>query len=169
VIDAARLAEARGARVHFVLVGDGNQRSTLQSRAQGLSQIEFRPLLAQSEYDAALAGADILLVTQRASVRDMAFPSKLTSYLGAGRPVIASVGRESATAIELSRGGCAVVVPPDDPHALLTAALKIGADPALGAELVRAARAYYLRELDAVTLRSRFVKFVEDAVSAGRP
>jgi putative colanic acid biosynthesis glycosyltransferase WcaI len=167
VVDAARLAESRGARVHFVLVGDGNQRSILESRALGLSRIEFRPLLAQPEYDGALSGADILLVTQRSSVRDMAFPSKLTSYLGAGRPVVASVGRESATAIELSRAGCAVVVPPDDPEALLSAVLRIGSDPALAAELVRAARAFYLRELDAVALRSRFVRFVEDAVSAG--
>jgi glycosyltransferase involved in cell wall biosynthesis len=169
VVDAARLAEERGSRVYFVLIGDGNQRSILQSRARDLRRIEFRPLLAQEDYDAALAGSDILLVTQRSSVLDMAFPSKLTSYLAAARPIIASVAPDSATAVELSRANCAVIVPPGDADALLTAAERIGSDPDAQVQMTRAARAYYLSELDAVVLRSRFVRFVEESTPALEP
>ena len=52
-----------------------------------------------------LAAADVLAVTQRASVLDMSVPSKLTSYFAAGRPVVASVAAEGGTAQEVRRSG----------------------------------------------------------------
>ncbi len=50
-----------------------------------------------------LEAADALIVNQRASVTDMALPSKLTAYFAAGRPVIGAVAPDSETAAELRR------------------------------------------------------------------
>ena len=67
----------------------------------------------------------MLIVNQRGTVADMAFPSKLTSYFPAGRPVIAAVAAQSDTAREVESAGGGVVVPADDPAALAAEILSL--------------------------------------------
>jgi colanic acid biosynthesis glycosyl transferase WcaI len=68
-----------------------------------------------------LEAADVLVVNQQGTVGDMAFPSKLTSYFAAGRPIIAATALHSETAHEIHAATARVVVPPDDPLALAAA------------------------------------------------
>lgn len=136
--------------LRVVLMGDGNQREHLRSLAGGLPNLDFLPPADDEEFPEVLAAADVLAVTQRASVVDMSVPSKLTSYFAAGRPVVASVAREGGTALEVARSGAGVVVPPEDPHALLDAVRALAEDPgradALGARGPRYAAAHLSRE-----------------------
>lgn len=128
VLEAARLADQSQSRVRFVLMGDGNQRRRLEELANGIKSIEFMPPLPGDDFMDALAAADILLVNELPGVKDMAVPSKLTSYFNAGVPVIAATDAGSVTASEIaaSRGG--VRVDAGDPQALLTAAETLGRD-----------------------------------------
>lgn len=122
VVNAARLAQEQESPVRFVLMGDGNQRRELQTMATDLRHLQFLPPLPGSDFMEALAAADVLLVNELPGVRDMAVPSKLTSYFNAGVPVIAATDEGSVTAGELaaSRGG--IRVDAADPQALLEAA-----------------------------------------------
>lgn len=128
VINAARLAQRRGSRVRFVLMGDGNQRKHLQSLASGMGHIDFIPPLPGDEFLLALAAADVLLVNELPDVKEMAVPSKLTSYFNAGVPVLAATDAESVTAMEISASGGGLRVDPADPSALLEAAEALGGD-----------------------------------------
>lgn len=94
LVEAARLADQEAAPVRIVLMGDGNQRAHLQQLAAGVSSLSFLPPADTAEFPEVLAAADVLAVTQKASVLDMSLPSKLTSYFMTGRPVIASVAAE---------------------------------------------------------------------------
>ncbi|NEE17733.1 glycosyltransferase, partial [Streptomyces sp. SID7499] len=76
LVDTARIAPD----VRVVLMGDGNQRDALRARAEGLANVDFLEPAAAEEFTDVLAAADVLAVTQRASVLDMSVPSKLTSY-----------------------------------------------------------------------------------------
>ncbi|MET7370373.1 glycosyltransferase [Streptomyces sp. NPDC005566] len=133
LIELARLAPD----IRVVLMGDGNQREALRDRAGGLPNIDFLPPAGADDFTEVLAAADVLAVTQRASVLDMSVPSKLTSYFVSGRPVVASVADEGGTADEVRRSGAGVLVAPEDPAALLDAVRKLAGDPeaadALGA------------------------------------
>lgn len=128
VLDAARLAQKRGSRVRFILMGDGNQRRTLEAMATGLDHLTFLPPLPEDEFLTALAAADILLVNELPGMKDMAVPSKLTSYFNAGRPVIAATDENSVTAMEIQASHGGLRVDAADPEALLTAAERIGCD-----------------------------------------
>ncbi|MEU8674807.1 glycosyltransferase [Streptomyces sp. NPDC048560] len=134
LVDTARLAPD----VRVVLMGDGNQRETLRALAGNLPNIEFLPPAGADEFTDVLAAADVLAVTQRASVLDMSVPSKLTSYFVSGRPVVASVADEGGTADEVRRSGAGVLVAPEDPAALVAAVRKLTEDAtaagALGAQ-----------------------------------
>lgn len=129
VVEAARLAEEQGSSLQFVLMGDGNQRRHLEELGHGVANLQFLDPLSTDEYAAALASADILLVNELAGVKDMSVPSKLTSYFVTGRPVLAAVESESATAGEIEASGAGRVVRSDDPRHLLGAAEEMSADP----------------------------------------
>lgn len=122
VVHAARLAEEQGSDVRFVLMGDGNQRRHLESMAKNLKHLQFVSPLPDTEFMEALAAADVLLVNELPGVRDMAVPSKLTSYFNAGVPVIAATDEGSVTAGELAVSRAGIRVDAANPQALLEAA-----------------------------------------------
>ncbi|MFI9075541.1 glycosyltransferase [Streptomyces sioyaensis] len=129
LVEAARLADQEAAPVRFVLMGDGNQRAHLQQLAAGSCALTFLPPAGAEEFPEVLAAADVLAVTQKASVLDMSLPSKLTSYFMTGRPVIASVAAEGGTAQEVLRSGAGTVIAPEDSKALLAEVRALAADP----------------------------------------
>ncbi|MGW9175466.1 glycosyltransferase [Streptomyces decoyicus] len=129
LVEAARLADQEAAPVRIVLMGDGNQRAHLQRLAEGVSSLSFLPPADAQEFPDVLAAADVLAVTQKASVLDMSLPSKLTSYFMTGRPVIASVAAEGGTAQEVLRSGAGSVIAPEDPKALLAEVRALADDP----------------------------------------
>lgn len=128
VLKAGRLASERGSRVRFVLMGDGNQRRTLEAMASKSDHVEFVAPLPGDEFVQALTAADLLLVNELPGLKDMAVPSKLTSYFNAGRPVLAATDASSVTAMEIEASGGGVRVNPADPAALLDAAERVGSD-----------------------------------------
>ena len=127
LVEAARLLTRGSALV--VLVGDGSQRRALESQASGLRNVRFAGLVADDLYPVVLAAADVLVVNERPSVGAMALPSKITSYLAAGRPILAAVADGGASHRELlGTGGAAWTVPAGDPAALATALASLAQD-----------------------------------------
>lgn len=129
VVEAARHAASVGAPVRFVLMGDGSQRGALQEIGRGLEALEFRSQVDDTTFGQALAAADVLLVNEKAGVKEMAVPSKLTSYFRAGRPVLAATDAGSTTAEELGAAEAGVRIDAGDPAALVAAATALARDP----------------------------------------
>jgi colanic acid biosynthesis glycosyl transferase WcaI len=76
-----------------------------------------------------LAASDLCLLTQQKSVSESAFPSKIVTYLAAGRPVIASVNPNCEIAETIQESEAGMIVAPEDGPALLSAIQKLrGAD-----------------------------------------
>ncbi|WP_432108731.1 glycosyltransferase family 4 protein [Streptomyces sp. AA1529] len=161
LIGTARLL--RGERLRIVLMGDGNQRRHLDRLAAPLPGVELLPPADEADFPEVLAAADVLAVTQRASVLDMSVPSKLTSYFAAGRPVLASVAGSGGTAGEIRRSGAGVLVPPEDPAALADGLRGLAADPARAAALGAAGRAYATGHLGRTAALARLTALLEEA------
>ncbi|MBW1601134.1 glycosyltransferase family 4 protein [Streptomyces sp. JJ66] len=164
LVEAARL----GPDVRVVLMGDGNQRETLARLAQGVPNLEFLPPAADGDFPEVLAAADVLTVTQRASVLDMSVPSKLTSYFAAGRPVLASVAASGGTAEEVRRSGAGVLVEPEDPGALLRAVRELAADPEAARKLGAAGPAHVAAHLSREAGLARYDALVDEALAMSR-
>jgi colanic acid biosynthesis glycosyl transferase WcaI len=126
---AAAKADSRDSPIRFVLMGDGSQREAIQELANGTSRVSFHPFVDAAELPNVLAAADVLLISERDSVVDMSLPSKLTSYFAAGRPVVAAVHPNGATAREVERAGAGVVSPAGQPPELLAAVLELRRHP----------------------------------------
>jgi glycosyltransferase involved in cell wall biosynthesis len=127
VIQAAR--HVRDDRIRVVLVGDGSQRAALANQAEGASNVELAPPVSTALYPVLLAAADVLLINERPGIGEMALPSKLTSYLAAGRLVVAAVPPDGPSARELRISGAAVLVLPGEPNQLAAVLDNIAGDP----------------------------------------
>ncbi|MFF5704858.1 glycosyltransferase [Streptomyces sp. NPDC012794] len=155
--------------VRFVLMGDGSQRAALASLAAGVPNLEIIPPAADGEFPDVLAAADVLAVTQHAGVLDMSVPSKLTSYFQAGRPVVASVAAQGGTAQEVERSGAGVLVPPEDPEALLKAVRSLAEDPEAAEALGAAGPAHVAAHLSREAGLARIDALIDEALGGPRP
>lgn len=166
VVHAARLAQTRMPGVRFVFMGDGNQRARLQELAAGLTNVTFLPPSDASAFPGILAAADVLLINERASLLDMALPSKLTSYLMAGRPIVAAVSPEGWTAREVRTTGAGLVVPAEDPAALVDAVATIAADPDRARQMGEAGPRYAESRLSAPVILEQASAFIRTILNA---
>lgn len=169
VVDAARIADERGASVQFVLVGDGGERSKLEERARGIARITFVDHLDDTEYRLALFAADVLLVNEKPGVAAMAVPSKLTSYFDAGRPVVAATDPGGITASEVAAADAGVVVSAGDPTALLDAVLAVRSDADAAARFGLNGRRYRAAVLDERVALEQWVNMIEGAAEIPKP
>jgi colanic acid biosynthesis glycosyl transferase WcaI len=160
LLDTAALL--RGAGVRIVLAGDGNDRNRLERRARelALANLDFIELQPPGRWEAVMQAADVLLVNQRASVTDMSLPSKLTSYFGAGRAVVAAASADSETAREIESAGAGLVVPPADPAAFRGAILSLLTDHVRAKELGASGRTYAENVLSPTTVLSEYESFL---------
>lgn len=160
VIAAARLAETVGARMRFVLLGDGNQREKLESLGRSITTLQLISPLPDEEYRAALLAADVLLVNETPSVGDMAVPSKITSYFTSGNPIVAATRADSITASEILQSGSGLVVRPDDPGELLSAVRQLGTDRELARRMGQAGAEFCSRSLSMSTAIDQFESWI---------
>ena len=161
VIAAAALAETLEKPVRFVLMGDGNQRPTLEQAGAGISTLEMIAPLPDARYREALLAADVLLVNEKATVGDMAVPSKITSYFTSGNPVVAATRADSITAAEIRTSGGGLVVAPESPVDLLNAVEKLGHDRTLAEQLGQAGMDFCTRTLSQATALDHFEEWVQ--------
>ena len=144
VIEAARLASSRDDGLTFVLAGDGNRRAELEALASRyrLHNVRFLPSTDAEAYADLLSAADALVLNQGPDVTNMAFPSKVTSYVFSGRPIVAAVAPDSDAGRELADAGAALLVEPGEPRCLLDALRRVRSDQLLTRRLSSAAIAY---------------------------
>jgi colanic acid biosynthesis glycosyl transferase WcaI len=169
VIAAAQLAQHSAPHVRFVLLGDGNQRSKLQQEAAGLPNLSFMGTQSETDYDLALAAADVLLVSERATVADMSLPSKLTAYCAAGRPIVAAVRADGATHGEITRSGAGLLVETDRPEQLLEEIDRLYRDPYLSHRLAEAGLSYASESLASPAALDRGEELVGRLLGRDRP
>jgi glycosyltransferase involved in cell wall biosynthesis len=168
VIEAARLACERGSHVRFVLLGDGNQRETLETAARGVAALQMLSSLPDAEFRTALACADALLVNEKPGVAGMAVPSKLTSYFSAGLPVIAATDPGSVTESEVVLSGGGIAVPAGEPDALLSAAERLSSDVDAATAMGRAGRRFREERLSSRASFDTYAQLLQDLARGRR-
>jgi len=166
VVEAAKLLLDKPA-TRFVFLGDGSQRTKLETLARDLTNLRFMDPVADQDFANILSAADVLLVNERESVADMSLPSKLTSYFLVGRPVVAAVASSGATARFLNESGAALVVPAGDPRALVDALNRLGSEPTLRGELTASAARFASINLETSSILRRFEDLVTELVNSG--
>jgi colanic acid biosynthesis glycosyl transferase WcaI len=128
VIEAARRHATQAPKpgtLCWVLVGDGETRASLVRLVRECTlehHVFLLPFQPENALSDTYAAADVLLLNQIGAVKDTVVPSKLLTYMAAGRPVLAAVNGSSQGAEILRRANGGIIVEPDDPDMLASGA-----------------------------------------------
>jgi colanic acid biosynthesis glycosyl transferase WcaI len=154
-------AELVDENVVVALIGDGSHRRQLEAHATrlGLQNLKFLPL--QADLPATLAAADVLVLSQRGTVIDSVAPSKLLSYMAAGKPVVAAVNELSEAGRMIRTANCGVVVPPEQPEALAGALRDLYRSPDKNHDLGQAGRRYVAEHNERSDVLNQWSKLME--------
>ena len=156
---ADALPEAR-----VVVASEGLGADWLAERPrQNLLLLGFQPY---DELPDVLGAGDVLLVILERAAGTFAVPSKVLSYLCAGRPLLASLPEDNLAARVVASSGGGLLVEPDDAGGLVEGARRLLADDELRARLGAAGRAYAERTFDIGTIADRFDDVLASVVSA---
>lgn len=103
----------------FRIYGGGNQKENCQRLVEnlGLKNVNFG-FVSRIEITKVQSEADVLVLALPTGNGNLCLPSKLTSYLLSGKPVLASVDNDSSTKRVLLDNSCGLVVAPDNQEAL---------------------------------------------------
>lgn len=144
LIGAAQLLQGRD-DIRITIVGDGISRVRLERRVAelGLKNVRFLGRVPQGAVPGLIAQASVQLVSLGSSpFLSYTTPSKISSLLASGVPIIGHIEGDGARLLEES--GAGVVVTPGDSEALATAISDIArGGPSLWAAMGSRGRAYY--------------------------
>jgi glycosyltransferase involved in cell wall biosynthesis len=157
VVQAAEILKD-SSKIKIYLVGHGNQESKLKSLCRNMKNIFIIPAVSEEDYSALLSAADLLLVNERITQIDMSLPSKLTSYMSSGKPVLASVPSRGATWKFLE--GIAEFVEAGNPIALAIKIEELSENPKRLKELSDLGYKFAKENLDAEIGRQKYLHWV---------
>jgi glycosyltransferase involved in cell wall biosynthesis len=109
-----------------------------------------------------LASAAVLLAVIEADAGIFSVPSKVLSYLAAGRPILLAVPVENLAARTVLRAQAGLVVPPGDHAGLVHALGQILDDNTRRERLGRNARLHAERAFDIETIGDKFERLWSD-------
>jgi colanic acid biosynthesis glycosyl transferase WcaI len=164
LLELARWAARRDALV--VVVSEGPGSDWLAERERDAPALRLLPYQPYERLPEVLASADVLVGLLEPEAGAFSVPSKILTYLCAGRPMLASVPADNLAARVVERSGGGVVVQPGDTPAFLAAAETLLNDPSRRAELGDRARAYAEAAFDVGEISRRFEAILEGATSA---
>ena len=101
--------------VEFRIYGGGNKKEYCANLVKqlGANNIVF-DIVSRDKVALVQSQADVLVLALPSGNGNLCLPSKLTSYLLSGKPVLASVDQDSSTKRILEGYRCGITVPPDN-------------------------------------------------------
>jgi glycosyltransferase involved in cell wall biosynthesis len=165
VLDAASRIQDPDIRV--VLVGSGSRSEwlRLQIETRRLTNVLLAGRLPSVVMPSIFAQASALLVTlNRSAALGLTIPSKVPTYLGAGRPILACLDGEAAALIEDADAG--IAVPAEDSIGLAEAIVRLKNMPEEARERMgTAGRQYFNLHLAPAPLARELIEHFRCAVS----
>jgi glycosyltransferase involved in cell wall biosynthesis len=159
------LAKSLKKTCKLVVVTEGIGRDYLR-KLPPLDTIQFLDFQPYDRVPMVLASADVLVATLEADAGQFAVPSKVLSYLCAGRPLLLAAPAINHAAAVVRRSGSGFVANPDEPEEISAAAQRLADDPILRSSLGACARRYAEREFSISRIAARFEEVLFASIPA---
>lgn len=133
----------------FLLVGDGSEKSRLQSEAErrGIKNVLFRPFVSRDEYPYLVKDADIGLVCLSEQVKTPVVPGKIQGYMAAGTPILGIMNKESDGHALIREAKSGIAVRAGDIEGAVKAIRQLRSNPDLRKRMGQSGYAYACQKL----------------------
>jgi glycosyltransferase involved in cell wall biosynthesis len=151
--------------IHFLLVGDGKERASLESVATelGLSNVTFTGSIPKSQMADVLAASDVCLATLlNIPMFQTTYPNKVFDYMAASRPTVLGIDGVIRSVVEDAQGG--IFVQPGDERALSQAIVALSTNPTMVDEMGKSARLYVEEHFDRTDQARKFAFLLKNLV-----
>jgi glycosyltransferase involved in cell wall biosynthesis len=159
-----RLAQELDVDVHLFSQGSGAEHVDRRRKELKLDNLFVRPWVTVDELPMMLAGADVLCAFIEKDAGAFSVPSKVLSYLSAGRPILASIPAANLATRTIRSANAGLVSDPGDHETMLENARLLIESSDLCARLGHNGRAYAERVFDIERIAGRFEE-VFDAIT----
>jgi glycosyltransferase involved in cell wall biosynthesis len=153
---ARRFRGVPDVRVVVVSEGLGADHIARVKQVEGLDNLVVLPFQPYGALPDVIASGDVLVVVLEADAGIYSVPSKLLTYLCAGRAILGALPRDNLAARIVARAGAGLVAAPADLPGFLAAAEALLAAPERRAAAGAAARAYAEHTFDIAAIAERF-------------
>jgi glycosyltransferase involved in cell wall biosynthesis len=145
---------------HLVVIAGGAGADWLRENAQAvrkdvLTLLPFQPYHRLSEV---LGASDVLIALLDSDAGGFAVPSKVFSYLCAGRTLILAAPRENHATAVVERADAGIVISPDSTGDIVSAARSLMENAGLRARYAANARSYAERSFSIESIADRFLE-----------
>jgi len=159
---------ATGVDAHLVVVSEGEGADDIAaSAAARAGHVDVYGFQPADELPQVLGTADVLVALLEPTATKFSIPSKVLSYMAAGRPIVGLMPADNPAAVDIAATGGFVAAPDD--HGVAAAATwlaELAAKPDRVASIGQATRARAEQQFDADRVADRFVEVI-DRISAG--
>lgn len=170
-----RLAQANaksGLQVVVVSEGAGPDWLAQRKAELGVANLTILPFQPMERYSEVLGAGDILLAMIGREAAGFSVPSKILSYLAAGKPVVASITADNDAAATIKAAGAGIVVEPGDVAGFCAGVRRLTADPEecrrLGHNARRFAESRFDVEAKAAQFEETFAAILRPAAQRAR-
>ena len=142
-----------------VVISQGYGRELLEKPENKRENIELRDFLPIPELAQLFSDASVLLAVLEPEASTFSVPSKIMSYLSAGKPIVASIDPKNASAAILQDTGAGIVVSPDSSADDFSQAVtKIISNTQLAISMSQASSKYSQDNFDGAKAAEFFIK-----------
>ena len=142
--------------IRVVVVSEGLGADWLRAHAAGAGNLLLLPYQPFERLPEVTATGDVLVALLEADAGAFSVPSKILTYLCAGRPILAAVPGENLATRVLARAEAGIAVPPDDPPAFFAAAAALADSAERRVRLGNNALDYAAKTFDIRAIGDRF-------------
>jgi colanic acid biosynthesis glycosyl transferase WcaI len=135
-------------------------------RSKGLDNVCFLPFQPYADFPDVLGSADLTIALLEKDAGTFSVPSKILSYLCAGRPIVLSAPPENLAARIISSCGAGDVVASGDRAAFVSAVRALADDSALRSKAGHNARIYAETTFNIGLITTRFEAIFQDTLAS---
>ncbi len=146
--------------------GVGTERLQEQQDHAPIPSLALLPLQPIERFPEMLASADVLVALIEPQAAGYSVPSKVLSYLCAGRPILLSIPRDNLAARIVAEAEAGIIVDPGDHAAFLAAAKRLKENADLRKRLGANARRYAEQAFDIERIADRFEEVFAKALES---
>ncbi len=156
LLEVAERLAVEHPHARLVVVSQGLGADWLREHGGGLTTLTLLPFQPFERLSDTIGSADVAVVILEPDAGVFSVPSKVLTYLAAGRPVLGAIPEENLAARLIVDNGAGLIVSPADAHALATACIDLLARQADREEMGQRGRQYAESAFEIVRIGDRF-------------